>query len=605
MRKRLARLAAFIAAATLAFGVAPVPAASAEELASEGQLVGTAVTRLWGADRYATSLAIAEAVADDAGGTLDTVVLVSGRSWTDAVTAAPLAGSLGAPVLLVDPRSRVSADIRDFMSDTGVENIVMIGSEKSVPDAALLGLSDIDDDIERITAASKYPMSVAVAERMGAPGSLDGYGATVILASGEVFADALSAGPLAAKAEIPILLTASGSLPSGVSSWIAKNANHVVIMGGTAAVSQSVEDAVAALGKNITRVGGKDRYETATMFADFAADVFDGDCFDGTVAGVATGGVAADAYSAAPLLARHCAPLTLTHTRRVPEVTKIWLGVEAKERIFVFGGTKAVSETAVAQARLRHWDHQALVDLELWSHCPPESWPTWLDDLIDGFDETWANWDTETTQLSTEFGDFHVASGWWTDRQIDRWLPRSGITGQAARQQARYLPYHGTVAIWPEETAVGTHKQDSPQTLTTLGAAMQHRGNSLSWLEMIRTTRYGIAGSGAWTNQINADKDFVGKLLTGWTRWQYALPPTTHEPIAWPLDTLFRQHESTCVSNALIEMCKSGQTPSPMLAADHPIGRVLRSLACGEKNEEGCFVSGLRDAAACIERNRS
>ena len=49
-------------------------------------------SRYGGADRYATSLLVAEAVAAHAGGSLDSVVLVSGRNWTDAVGAAPLAG---------------------------------------------------------------------------------------------------------------------------------------------------------------------------------------------------------------------------------------------------------------------------------------------------------------------------------------------------------------------------------------------------------------------------------------------------------------------------------------------------------------------------------
>ena len=44
-----------------------------------------------------TSPAVARAVAEDAGGQLSTAVLLSGRSCTDAVTAAPLTSSLGAP----------------------------------------------------------------------------------------------------------------------------------------------------------------------------------------------------------------------------------------------------------------------------------------------------------------------------------------------------------------------------------------------------------------------------------------------------------------------------------------------------------------------------
>ena len=282
-------------------------------------------------------------------------------------------------------------------------------------------------------------------------------------------------------------------------------------------------------------------------------------------------------------------------------MTQIWLGVVEKQRLYVFGGTAAVAETAVAQARLRHWDHQALADLPLWSQCPPEQKPAFLEERENDFDVTWANWDTQTTLLTTLDGDFHVASGWWTGEQIDRWLPRSGITAETAYEHARYIPSHDHVTLWPIEVIPRTHIQESPDRPTTLRAAMQHRGNDLSsYAEMTRTTRYGIAGSGAWPDSIR-----VGLLLTDWKRWQYALPPTTQEPVAWPLDTLFEQHESSCVGEALIEMCDSGQTPSPMLASDHPIGRVLRSVACGEKNEADCFVIDSEAALACVRESRS
>ncbi|WP_419921738.1 cell wall-binding repeat-containing protein [Candidatus Poriferisodalis sp.] len=71
-----------------------------------------------GSDRYSTSLLIAEAVAADAGGSLEWVVLVSGERWTDAVVAAPVAGALGAPVLMTPP-GELRADALEFLNRAG------------------------------------------------------------------------------------------------------------------------------------------------------------------------------------------------------------------------------------------------------------------------------------------------------------------------------------------------------------------------------------------------------------------------------------------------------------------------------------------------------
>lgn len=581
---------ALFAVATPAFAVTPTPAAATTETGASSQATPT---RLWGADRYETSLEVAKAVAENAGGKLDTAVLVSGRSWTDAVTAAPLAGSLDAPVLLADPRNGISADVRDFMSEVGVTRIVVIGSAENLPGAALAGLSGIDGDIERIVASSKHAMSVAVAGEIGDPGSLDGFGNTVIVASGDVFADALSAGPLAAKAGIPILLTTPDELHPAIKDYTAANADHVIIMGGTAAISRQVQDTISQLPTAteptqpmaVTRIGGKDRFETATMFAEFAAEVFGVGCFDGTTAGLATGGAPADAFSSAPLLARLCAPLVLTYTHALPAATEDRLS--STERLYVFGGTAAVSDAAVSQwasaqptpavaARFPRWNHQALIDLPLWSHCPPEVWPSWLTGYLDDWVEIYAGWDSAAVDIDGT----RIASGWWTDEQLAQWIPNGSVTAESAHRDARYDTTLNLVSLWPQGHSVPLHPMETPRQLPTLQAAMEHRGYNVesgSLAEMLAATLHGVNGDTEWPSDLSK-----GKLLTSWMRWRYQQPPTTAEPVAWALRSLFEARESGCAAEALIEMCASGETPPPMLTQRHPIGRVLRSLACAE-----------------------
>jgi len=104
------------------------PAAAAGAAEDDGSNVS--VTRYGGADRYETSLLIAEAVVAEAGGSLPSVVLVSGERWTDAVVAAPVAGALGAAVLMTPP-GELRADARAFLERVGVSTAVVIGPDAS------------------------------------------------------------------------------------------------------------------------------------------------------------------------------------------------------------------------------------------------------------------------------------------------------------------------------------------------------------------------------------------------------------------------------------------------------------------------------------------
>ena len=314
-------------------------------------------TRLWGADRYATSLAVAQQVAELADGKLDTVVIAGGHSWADALVAGPLAGKLDAAVLLTAPGG-LDADTVAWLGEVGVSEIIAVGDTDRITDEALEALAGIDGDIERITADDPHAMSAAVARRIGQPQTLGPLlGRTVIVASSRVFADALAAGPLAAAGPHPILLTGTDGLHPEVAAYLAEFADHVIIMGGTAAVTQTVEDQIRAIPQAnrsgerpmaITRLGGKDRYSTAVVFARWLTtnSALEGRvCFVNDTVGLATGTNAADAAASAPLLARTCTPLVLTEPDRLPPVTASYLRRAAE--LLIFGGRKAISDDAI------------------------------------------------------------------------------------------------------------------------------------------------------------------------------------------------------------------------------------------------------------------
>ncbi|WP_334139178.1 cell wall-binding repeat-containing protein [Corynebacterium variabile] len=98
---------------------------------------------------------------------------------------------------------------------------------------------------DRIGGQDRYQTAVKIAERAlgtdknGPKGESD----NVVIASGEGFADALSAGYLAATKDAQLILTRGGSLPqTDVEFLKTYGAKNVFIVGGAGAVGKSVED---------------------------------------------------------------------------------------------------------------------------------------------------------------------------------------------------------------------------------------------------------------------------------------------------------------------------------------------------------------------------
>ncbi|MCI4658250.1 carboxypeptidase regulatory-like domain-containing protein [Cryobacterium zhongshanensis] len=95
------------------------------------QYTGGTVTRLAGADRFATSAAVSHAAFPDGA---STVYITNGYNFPDALSAAPVAGKKSAPVLLV-PADWITNDIKDELVRLKPTRIVVLGGPNSVSDS--------------------------------------------------------------------------------------------------------------------------------------------------------------------------------------------------------------------------------------------------------------------------------------------------------------------------------------------------------------------------------------------------------------------------------------------------------------------------------------
>ena len=346
-----------MAAGVVSIGPSPVGAAAAE--------VDT--DRLSGATRYATAVEVAEAYVDEieadrSSDDIDTVILTSGEDehFAYAVPVPALARQRRAPLLLT-PTDELHAEVRDFIEDYDIAEVIIIGGTDVVSGDVEDELEDIAGiDVERIGGDDEYRSAVEVADEVGTPGDFGRSGRTAFLATGEAFADALAVGAIAYRGEHSILLTPSDSIPDDVLDFIDDSRiEHVVILGGTAAVSQDIQDDVEDLGVDVTRWSGATRIETAIEIAKaLLGDDSPQTCFDGSEVGLAFAWKHPDAIVSGPYLGELCAPLLLTDRRALPDdVIDLLEGVEfftgderGRLRITAFGGTAAISGSALGDA---------------------------------------------------------------------------------------------------------------------------------------------------------------------------------------------------------------------------------------------------------------
>ena len=217
---------------------------------------------------------LAERFARDEGG-VSTVIIASGESQVDAVTASGLAGNRNAPVLLTRS-SRLPHNVARFIDEHNVGDVIIVGGTAAVSDAvetAILSLGS-RPEVHRIGETDRYATAAAIGSELGGPnptwcGSTQT--AAILVNGGDAGrADAVIAGPLAFRLGLPVLLTAADELPDATADFLTdEKVERVVIVGGTAAVSAEVEDAlVEDVGVvNTQRIDGGSAAATSAMVA--------------------------------------------------------------------------------------------------------------------------------------------------------------------------------------------------------------------------------------------------------------------------------------------------------------------------------------------------
>lgn len=189
--------------------------------------------------------------------------------------------------------------------------------------------------VERIGGNDRYETAIKISQSYWTKSDY------VVIVSGENFPDALCAAPLAEKYRAPILLTESSDMRSNVLDEVLRlKAKNVFIVGGTAVISEQIENVLKNKGLKVIRKQGKNRYETSIEVAK--------EMGTSNGAAITSGENFPDALSIASIAASKLMPIILTVPNKLPDSTRQFINENNSSKYYVIGGTGSVDDSVVS-----------------------------------------------------------------------------------------------------------------------------------------------------------------------------------------------------------------------------------------------------------------
>lgn len=187
------------------------------------------VQRIAGKDRYATSFEIAKKLVES-GAEINTAYIVAGTGEADALSVASKAGADKQPIILTGKDS-ISPEMYEWLKEQNLEDAYFIGGNKVISDDVINSVNEIttnDVTANRIAGNNREETNAKVIEKLYKGGF-----SSVYAAKSNVLVDALSAGPMAAQRNCPVVLVNSRGLTDAQKNVLSgKYVDHVYQIGG-------------------------------------------------------------------------------------------------------------------------------------------------------------------------------------------------------------------------------------------------------------------------------------------------------------------------------------------------------------------------------------
>lgn len=220
------------------------------------------VERIYGSNRYETSLKIADAYKENIGvEKFESVIISCGTEFADALAGSYLASMKNAPILMYNNKpGKSNADtlavyVKENLKANGT--VYLLGGDKAVGNDIAQMLSEYQ--VKRLGGKNRYETNLMILEEAGV-GDKD-----ILVCTGLNFADSLSG----SATQKPILLVNNKKevLTDEQKQFLESlSGNKLYVVGGASAVSTQLEKQLEGYGE-AERIGGANRYETSIMLA--------------------------------------------------------------------------------------------------------------------------------------------------------------------------------------------------------------------------------------------------------------------------------------------------------------------------------------------------
>ena len=302
-----------------------------------------AINRLAGANRYDTAALISQG--EYKNGT-DTVIVATGLDFHDAMVAVPLASAYNAPLLLTTDK-QVTKQTEAELARLKAKKVIIVSTNGAVGSKVKAALAKYNPTMISGKNCFETASKVATALQKNVGKAPD----TIFFATDSAFADALSASPVAAIKNAPIIyLKKTGSIDTATANYLKSvkgKVKNAYIIGGDGVISDAMMKNVAkALGltvnKTVQRLWGANRYETCVAVNNKFAGLLTGKGIC-----VAKGLDFPDALAGGVYAAKTKQALFLADGKKLQDVQGTYLKGKNASKITVFGGTGAVPDELV------------------------------------------------------------------------------------------------------------------------------------------------------------------------------------------------------------------------------------------------------------------
>ena len=289
-----------------------------------------------GANRYDTAALISQQMYKTSA---KTVVLATGLDYKDALIAVPLANAYNAPLLLT-AQNQVTNQTEAELKRLKATKVIIVSTNGAVGSKVITALKKYNPTVIEGKTCFETATKVASALQKKTGKAPD----TVFFATDSSYADALSASPVAAVKNAPIIYLNNNKIDDKTAAYLKTvkgKVKNAYIIGGYGVISNAMMKKVATAlglkaGSTVQRVAGANRYETCVAVNNKFKSVL-----TGTGICVAKGLDFPDALAGGVYAAKMKQPLFLADNKLQENQVKYLASKKAKS-VTVFGGTGAL-----------------------------------------------------------------------------------------------------------------------------------------------------------------------------------------------------------------------------------------------------------------------